>query len=158
MLEGCKNARERWSGVHGMIDKWLIERQELIVSYTALAQQARAGESPAPKQVQDLCDIMVDYTSAGHFEIFEQLCREAEAFSDQNALELSRKIFPLIQKSTDVILDFNEVYGAATPSEQSMQQLADELSHLGEHLADRFQHEDILIETLHTAHQELTNP
>jgi len=152
MLEGCKNARERWSGVHGMVDKWLHDRQDLIVCYSELAQQAKADAPVDPKQVQKLCNIMVDYTSAGHFEIFEQLCREAEAFSDQKAIELSQKILPLIQVSTDVILDFNETCDSSGKLETA---LPAELSNLGEHLADRFQHEDILIETLHTAHQEL---
>ena len=152
MLEGCKNARERWSGVHEMVDKWLHERQDLIVCYSELAQQAKTETPVSSKQVQKLCNIMVDYTSAGHFEIFEQLCREAEAFSDQKAIELSQKIFPLIQISTDVILDFNESYG---DSDNLGVALPEKLSNLGEHLADRFQHEDILIETLHTAHQEL---
>lgn len=156
MLEGCKNARERWSGVHEMIDKWLQERQELIVCYTELAHQVKADTAPTTEQVRGLCDVLVDYTSAGHFEIFEQLCREAEAFSDQKAIELSQKIFPLIQNSTDVILDFNESYGD-TPTDAAVEKLSDELSRLGEFLADRFQHEDILIETLHTAHRELVN-
>lgn len=157
MLEGCKNARERWSGVHEMIDKWLQERQELIVCYTELAHLVKTDTAPKPEQVQALCDVMVDYTSAGHFEIFEQLCREAEAFSDQDAIELSQKIFPLVQKSTDVILDFNEAYGGSSLTEEAIGKLPDELSHLGEFLADRFQHEDTLIETLHTAHRELVD-
>lgn len=158
MLEGCKNARERWSGVHELIDKWLQERQELIVLYTNLAQKTKAGAPSDARELLSFCEVMVDYTSAGHFEIFEQLCREAEAFSDQKAIELSQKIFPLIQTSTDVILDFNEAYGDSQPAVETLEKLTDELSRLGEHLADRFQHEDILIETLHTAHQELVNP
>ena len=157
MLEGCKNARERWSGVHEMIDKWLQERQELIVSYTEIAHLVKTDAPVDAAQVQALCDVMVDYTSAGHFEIFEQLCREAEAFSDQDAIDLSQKIFPLIQKSTDVILDFNEAYGDSKPEQDAIQALPDQLSLLGEHLADRFQHEDTLIETLHTAHRELVD-
>jgi regulator of sigma D len=35
MLEGCQNAQERWGGVHKIIDKWLNERQELLVFYVA---------------------------------------------------------------------------------------------------------------------------
>lgn len=157
MLEGCKNARERWSGVHVMIDKWLQERQELIVNYTELAHRIKTDTTPNTGQIEMLCDVMVDYTSAGHFEIFEQLCREAEAFSDQEAIELSQKIFPLIQKSTDVILDFNEAYGDGLPSDADLEKFSIELSRLGEFMEDRFQHEDTLIETLHTAHRELVD-
>ena len=31
MLENCKTAKERWGGVSEIIDRWLTERQELIV-------------------------------------------------------------------------------------------------------------------------------
>lgn len=158
MLEGCKNARERWSGVHVMIDKWLQERQELLVLYSRLAQQLKTDSVADVAVLHSLCEVMVDYTSAGHFEIFEQLCREAEAFSDQKAIDLSNRIFPQIQISTDVILDFNEIYGERTISDEDLAKLSEQLSHLGEHLADRFQQEDILIETLHTAHQESVSP
>ncbi|TFY89649.1 Rsd/AlgQ family anti-sigma factor, partial [Pseudomonas kairouanensis] len=30
MLESCQNAQERWGGVHKLIDRWLLERHELI--------------------------------------------------------------------------------------------------------------------------------
>jgi regulator of sigma D len=157
MLEGCKNAQERWSGVHELVDKWLQERQTLLVMYTDLVQQVTQGTLPENRQVQQLCEIMVDYTSAGHFEIFEQLYREAEAFSDQKAIELGNRVIPMIQTSTDVILDFNEAYDNKPLSSEQLDALSQNLSGLGEHLADRFQHEDLLIETLHTAHQELIN-
>jgi regulator of sigma D len=155
MLEGCQNAQERWSGVHDLVDKWLHERQELLVLYTELVQQISTGALPNSNNVQSLCEIMVDYTSAGHFEIFEQLYREAEAFSDQKAIELSNRVMPMIQTSTDVILDFNEAYDSKELQQTQLEALSLHLSGLGEHLADRFQHEDLLIETLHTAHQEL---
>ena len=31
MLENCKTARERWGGVSVIIDRWLQERQDLLV-------------------------------------------------------------------------------------------------------------------------------
>ncbi|OPX56509.1 regulator of sigma D [Oceanospirillum multiglobuliferum] len=156
MLEGCKNAQERWSGVHELIDKWLHERQSLIVCYTGLVQTVKSDQLPRIEQIKALCDVMVDYTSAGHFEVFEQLYREAEAFADQSALDLGEKILPKIQVSTEVILDFNEKIESGLLSE-GLAPISEQLSLLGEHLADRFQHEDQLIETLHTAHQELAS-
>ena len=32
MLEDCKNALERWGGVHVLIDRWLDQRRQLLVS------------------------------------------------------------------------------------------------------------------------------
>lgn len=155
MLEGCKNARERWSGVHGLVDKWLHERQELLVLYTGLVHQISEGAMPKSSKVHELCEIMVDYTSAGHFEIFEQLYREAEAFCDTRAIELGNKVLPMIQVSTDAILDFHEAFDKRDLSGIDQTTLSEHLSGLGEQLAERFQHEDLLIETLHNAHQEL---
>jgi len=155
MLEGCKNARERWSGVHDLVDKWLQERQQLLVLYTDLVKQISEGGMPKSSKVHELCEIMVDYTSAGHFEIFEQLYREAEAFCDDKAIELSNRVLPMIQVSTDAILDFHEAFDDKDLSQIDQETLSARLSVLGEQLADRFQHEDLLIETLHNAHQEL---
>ena len=51
MLENCRNARERWGGVSELIDRWLKERQELLVHYCELSVQhfstnsARSGTS-----------------------------------------------------------------------------------------------------------------
>jgi regulator of sigma D len=31
MLENCKSAKERWGGVSEIIDRWLEERQQMLV-------------------------------------------------------------------------------------------------------------------------------
>ena len=31
MLEDCKSAQERWGGVSEIIDRWLQERQQMLV-------------------------------------------------------------------------------------------------------------------------------
>ena len=74
MLEKYKNAQERWGGVSEIIDRWLKERQELLVLYCNLSDISsdpdkieRGGELKA------LCQVMVDYVSAGHFEIYDKL-------------------------------------------------------------------------------------
>ena len=28
MLDGCRDAKERWGGVHDLLDRWLHERHE----------------------------------------------------------------------------------------------------------------------------------
>ena len=37
MLESCRNAQERWGGVHQLIDRWLRDRQELIQAFDSLS-------------------------------------------------------------------------------------------------------------------------
>ena len=53
MLEKCKDAQERWGGVHQLIDKWLSDRQKLIVLYCNLsATKPLSDEEPLGVMVQ----------------------------------------------------------------------------------------------------------
>ena len=151
MLESCRNAQERWGGVHQLIDRWLGERRELVLAYSALA---KAPQAPAinSESLQGFCELLVDYFSAGHFEVYEQLTNEAKAFNDQRGLELAKQIYPRIETITQVALSFNDrcEKGDCLGSPG----LADELKKLGQLLHERFELEDCLIEVLHNAHQE----
>lgn len=152
MLENCQNARERWGGVNELIDRWLKERQELLVRYCALSGDQDFSQTEALRQkFVGLCDVLVDYVSAGHFEVYEQLIQEAREFND-GGLELAAKVYPRIEQTTEVALNFNDRLDSRELSEQDIRDLFDELSHLGEALESRFEMEDFLIEHLHNAH------
>lgn len=153
MLEKCRNAKERWGGVSTIIDHWLEERQQLISTFVALPAQI-AGE-PLAQALGHFCDLLMDYLSSGHFEVYEQLLREGSDFAD-GGLEQAQTIFPHIQPSTDQALDFNDHYGQLhQPTLQQLSQLSRDLSALGEALEERFALEDQLIEILHNAHRDL---
>ena len=80
MLENCKSAKERWGGVSEIIDRWLQERQELIVRYYDLVSVDSFPDVEAAVQhLRTFCQLLVDYASAGHFEVFDQLIAEARA-------------------------------------------------------------------------------
>ena len=154
MLENCRTAKERWGGVHQLIDRWLKERQELLVHYCDLSDTARDTASEnLGKKLERLCQILVDYTSAGHFEIYEQLIQEAREFDD-GGIELAGHIYPRISETTEVVLDFNERIDGKRPAESEMDDLMAELSRLGEALETRFELEDFLIEHLHNVHAD----
>lgn len=104
MLESCRNAQERWGGVHLLIDRWLHERHALINAYDRL----HIERDDARQALQRFCEYLVDYVSAGHFEIYEQLLAEAEAFGDARAIELAKQIYPRIETITQVALSFND--------------------------------------------------
>ena len=74
MLETCRTSQERWGGVHQLIDRWLAERNQLILDYTQLRKRTPVPDS-ADTALSAFCDVLVDYVSAGHFEIYEQLLR-----------------------------------------------------------------------------------
>ncbi|MBU3055666.1 MULTISPECIES: sigma D regulator [Pseudomonas] len=151
MLESCQNAQERWGGVHQLIDRWLQERHELVRAFDALNTKPQAPAANA-EDVQKFCQILVDYVSAGHFEVYEQLTGEAKAFGDQRGLELAKQIYPRIEAITEAALSFNDRCDNGDCSDSCGLTL--ELKRLGQLLHERFELEDCLIEVLHNAHRQ----
>jgi regulator of sigma D len=152
MLDNCQNAQERWGGVHLLIDRWLQERHELVLAYSVLSEAAQPAAANAP-EVQKFCQILVDYVSAGHFEVYEQLTSEAKAFGDVRGLELAKQIYPRIEAITEAALTFNDHCDSGGSADSAS--LSAELKRLGQMLHERFELEDCLIEVLHNSHQEL---
>ncbi|MBS7662490.1 sigma D regulator [Pseudomonas lalucatii] len=155
MLESCQNAQERWGGVHLLIDRWLQERQELVAAFATLSDSPRASSANA-QTLQKFCEVLVDYVSAGHFEVYEQLTSEAKAFGDQRGLELAKQIYPRIEAITEVALSFNDRCDNGDCRDGVS--LSEELNRLGQLLHERFELEDCLIEVLHNAHQQQATP
>ncbi|MYM63699.1 sigma D regulator [Pseudomaricurvus sp. HS19] len=148
MLENCTSAKERWGGVSDIIDRWLQERQQLLVNYCALSDNPDGDQAPA--QLQRICEILVDYVSAGHFEVYDQLVKEGQEFGDKSGLKEAASLFENIDNTTEFALDFNDKYLAT----DDLDSLVRDLSRLGEVLASRFEAEDRIIEVLHYAHQD----
>lgn len=151
MLDNCQNAQERWGGVHLLIDRWLQDRLELVSSYGLLAEASQPAVANSPA-VQEFCQNLVDYVSAGHFEVYEQLTSEAKAFGDVRGLELAKQIYPRIEVITEAALAFNDHCDNGDSGDSVS--LSAELKRLGQMLHERFELEDCLIEVLHNAHQE----
>ena len=144
MLEKCRSARERWGGVNEIIDRWLKARQDLLV---LLLESGDESDSRA-QTLESFCQVLVDYTSAGYFEVYDQLIKEGHAFRDEAGLDTAKSLFAIIDDTTEVILDFNDKY-EATDDLSTLQQ---DLSRLAEMLAVRFEAEDRMIAVLHLAH------
>jgi regulator of sigma D len=150
MLDSCQNAQERWGGVHKLIDRWLLERQELVQAFRAL-RDAKPAFADKDKN-RDFCAVLVDYVSAWHFEDSEQLVSEAKAFGDTRGLELATQINPRIDDSTQIALAFNDHCEKGECKDP--ERFAEKLAKLGGLLHERFELEDCLIEVLHNAHKE----
>ena len=153
MLEGCKSAQERWGGVHKLIDRWLDARKALIEGYAKLRAEDEFAPIDTPK-IQLFCEGLIDYVSTGHFEIYEQLTKEAEAFNDKQALILAQKVIPEIQNTTTLVVEFNDKFDTKEHCNEQLQELPVSLQALGLVLADRFELEDTLIKELHEAHSK----
>jgi regulator of sigma D len=97
-------------------------------------------------ELQQFCEIMVDYVSVGHFEVFEQITKEAEIFGNDQGLDKSPELIDKIQTTTELILDFNDKYITA----KDLDALIIDLAALGETFVQRFADEDVLIDLLHS--------
>ncbi len=152
MLQNCKSAQERWGGVSTLIDRWLQERQEVLVDFCALGKinDFDSKNTLHREKLKTFCEILVDYTSAGHFEIYDQLVQECKELKDSNGLKAADALFQAIDTTTEIILDFNDKYLET----DDLKTLATDLSQLGVSLEARFSAEDQMIDVLHTAHSE----
>ncbi|WP_323813739.1 sigma D regulator [Cellvibrio sp. NN19] len=154
MLENCKTAKERWGGVSEIIDRWLEERQEMLVQYCALSGlDQNLSELQRGDKLRSFCQILVDYVSAGHFEVYDQLIKEGREFDDADALQEAGKLYDTIDATTERLLDFNDKYLET----DDISSLSEDLSQLGEALEVRFSAEDRLISVLHTSHKDLVS-
>jgi regulator of sigma D len=153
MLKNCRSAKERWGGVNTIIDRWLQERQEMLVSYCALSTIDTFNEdnSEHRQKVRHFCQILMDYISAGHFEIYDQLIKEGRDFGDKDALKAAAKPYTAIDTTTEKLLDFNDKYQET----DDMSSLAADLSSTGQQLASRFEAEDEMISILHDSHTDM---
>lgn len=151
MLDQCSN-EERWTGVNNLIERWLKNRRDLIVQFCGVSgvHQYRPKSEKSATRLQKFCEVLMDYISAGHFEVYYELIREAEAFKDGSA-ELGKQLLPEIQDTTEVALSFDDRYG---DGKNTSDNLPEQLSRLGETLASRFDIEDQLIAVMHEAHRE----
>ena len=153
MLEGCKTAQERWGGVHIIIDRWLEQRRQLVATGMYLRERGEFTPTDTPK-IQSFCELLVDYVSAGHFTVYEQLALEAKEFHDDGAVILLRKLLPLIDSSTEVAIEFNDKYDTKEHCNTQLEALPFSLQALAIVIVERFQYEDQLIKELHEAHSE----
>jgi regulator of sigma D len=155
MPHSSSDPLEQFNTVEELLTRWLKERRALLGRYTeiAVALDSEPGVGTLLPRQKALCELLVDYVSAGHFEVFHQLINEAETFADGSSA-LAEKLMPAIGDTTEVILAYEEKYGTGDLYPDTLRR---DLSALGELLESRFVLEDRLIAGLHHRHRGLVN-
>jgi len=150
MVKDNQNLQSHWSNVSQSIERWLEERRELLAKYCELTEIIDVDENAIAhaEQLEVFCELMVDYVSVGHFEIFDQLHKEGQLFEDSSGLDKEPDLLEKIQSTTEYVLDFNDKY----LSSNDVDALIIDLASFGETLAQRFALEDTLIDVLHSSH------
>lgn len=135
--------------VEALVQRWLTERQALIVLLLALGDEARRAldPTPLPERLQAFCEILMDYVSAGHFEIYDELLAEAEARQSRH-LAAGQSLLSQLQASTDAAIRFNDIFEGPADAD-ALAHLSHELNELGQVLEERFACEDRMIALLH---------
>lgn len=153
MLEDCKNALERWGGVHSLIDRWLEQRKTLLVSFIELKEACDAElEAVSKTRIDTFSELLMDYISAGHFEVYPQLAEEAKAFGDEPALVTASQLLERLELSTELALEFETDFATPIRCQNNLTRLPAWIDRLAKALNERFMLEDQLIGRLHAAH------
>ena len=127
-------------------------RQEVVVSYCRLAGvssfQMRDEErhDVDAEELRRFCQIMVDYTAMGHFEVYQRIIEGKER--RQAVKDVAAEVYPRIANTTDYLVDFNDKYDGFDGSGGEVDMLRRDLSKLGEVIAERGELEDRILASL----------
>ena len=153
MPHRSSNPQQQFNAVEELLTRWLKERRAVLGKYTEIVVTLDnvTGGNGLQRRQSDLCQLLVDYVSAGHFEVFHELINEAESFAD-GSCALAERLMPRIGDTTEVIMAYEEKYSTRQDHPETLER---DLSVLGEVLESRFVLEDQLIAGLHNRHRRL---
>ncbi len=148
---GAQNV-ERRTRLTETISSLIQLRQEMFVSYCQLAGVStfdrKMVEQPAAQgdQLREFCQVMVDYTAMGHFEVYQRIIDGKER--RVAVKEVAAKVYPGIADTTNFLVDFNDKYVDFKGTEEELDELDSDLSKLGEVIATRGDLEDQILAAL----------
>ena len=146
MAEDDIGAGERRGGTAGLISNMLTERNQLLgLLLQASNMRAGNGADPDRELLNEFCQLLVDYIASGHFGLYERIVEGTER--RRSVADLAVKLYPRIEETTQAALAFNEKYDADR-EDIDLSRLHEELSKLGEQLANRIEYEDQIIQKL----------
>ena len=134
------------------IKQLIAERNNVLSQFYNLASQAdQRSNYDEPDDIlellQEFCQDLVDYMATGHFEIYRRIEDGDERRNEM--IGLANDIFPRIANTTQVAIDFNDLYDSSKDFDKEvLKDLSKQLTVLGENLATRIDLEDKFINTI----------
>ncbi|WP_420550402.1 Rsd/AlgQ family anti-sigma factor [Litorivicinus lipolyticus] len=120
----------------------LDTRRQTWMLYSQLADaRPFKSSSELDSLVHRFCQTLIDYTASAHFQLYHRLAEGTEARA--NLMAVAETIYPVIARSTDVILTFNDAFGEHDQLDGEALDAA--LSYLGETLVQRIELEDRIL-------------
>ena len=157
MVNRSKRSPAGWAQVDDMVRRWMQQRIELTNDYENIVTPGDGGYEATGKlaaRLNRFCQTLVDYVSAGHFEVYNELIGEAREFND-GTMAMAVDLCHAIENSTDMALEFNEKYEDLSNATHRFSFLPRDLVELGSMLNLRFELEDSLIRTVHEVHRPM---
>lgn len=142
----------RAARLHTTIESLLRLRQDVVSGYCRLSgvdsieQHASGHLKVAPGELARFCELMVDYTAMGHFEVYQRIIEGKERRVAVS--ETAADVYPAIAETTDFLVDFNDKYDDFDGSDEEIETLAADLPKLGEIIAIRARLEDQILAAL----------
>lgn len=137
---------DRRANSQQMIEQLVYERTQMLSLYSQLAAKQPFSElNTVSNLLEQFCQALIDYTADAHFRLYRFIDEKRER--RRAIIEVADEVYPKIVESTQSILDFNDKYDLEDYSEQLFA-LGNDLSLLGESLADRIELEDKVIDIL----------
>lgn len=143
---------DRRAGTLKVLAKLEAERTEMLVLFCRVAglqpfpeDRAKGDAKSIQLLLQEFCQILVDYIATAHFSLYERISAGTER--RRSVAELAAKLYPAIAETTQVALDFNDKYDCEDHC-NNLSHLQEDLSKLGEVLAQRIELEDQIIKLM----------
>ncbi len=137
---------ERRTNTKDLIEKLLKERQEMLVLFCQVAGlEPYRRSSSLDSLLQAFCQVLIDYTAFGHFEVFGRISEGNERRT--GVIRVAEEIYPDFVIASEAAVAFNDKYDISD-HELGLEHLPEDLSRLGEELAVRIELEDQLLATM----------
>jgi len=137
---------ERRAASHDLIQELVDVRTRMLSLYSDLAAQQPFDDTDSIAELlEQFCQMLIDYTADAHFRLYRYIDEGKER--RHSVLDIADKIYPTIATTTQSILDFNDKYDfdSDMPKLESLEQ---DLSQLGECIAERIEKEDEVISVM----------
>ena len=146
MSEESVSQEDKRNQTTEVIQELLEQRNKVWSLYCSVAGMAPfQPEKSIEDLLEEFCEMLVDYISLGHFGVYQRIIDGKER--RKRIVDVAEKLYPKIVLATESVLKFNDRYEKVTPA-MILNNLADDLSVVGEQLATRIELEDELIESM----------
>ncbi len=140
---------DRRDDSHDKLHTLIETRTETLSLYNQIiGMRPFNPEDGLPMLLEEFCEALIDYTASAHFQLYRFLDDGSERRTA--VVDIANTVYPAISKVTDFIVEFNDKYDGEKDS-LILTNLDNDLSVLGEALADRITNEDQIIAAYRSA-------